>query len=63
MPEPDVPLYEGPEKQGDPAAPAAWLAETGETIVATLREAGPEAGGVVVGLGAQRGVRGPQDGP
>ncbi|WP_371576637.1 maleylpyruvate isomerase family mycothiol-dependent enzyme [Streptomyces sp. NBC_01314] len=43
VPEPDVPLYEGPEKQGDPAAPDAWLAETGEMIVDTLREAGPEA--------------------
>ena len=43
MPEPDVPLYEGPEKQGDPAALDAWLAETGEMVVATLREAGPEA--------------------
>ncbi|WP_338895848.1 maleylpyruvate isomerase family mycothiol-dependent enzyme [Streptomyces sp. TG1A-60] len=43
VPESDVPLCEGPEKQGDPAALDAWLAETGATIVATLREAGPKA--------------------
>ncbi|MCC9709938.1 maleylpyruvate isomerase family mycothiol-dependent enzyme [Streptomyces sp. MNU76] len=43
VPEADVPLYDGPERQGDPAALDAWLAETGEMTVATLREAGPEA--------------------
>ncbi|WP_405895481.1 maleylpyruvate isomerase family mycothiol-dependent enzyme [Streptomyces sp. NBC_00104] len=43
VPEADVPLCEGPEKQGDPVALDAWLAETGEMTVATLREAGPEA--------------------
>lgn len=43
VPEADVPLYEGPEPQGDPAALDAWLAESGEMAVATLREAGPES--------------------
>ncbi|MGW0418445.1 maleylpyruvate isomerase family mycothiol-dependent enzyme [Streptomyces sp. NPDC003015] len=35
-----VPLGEGPENAADLDA---WLAETGETLVATLREAGPDA--------------------
>ncbi|MFF6786263.1 maleylpyruvate isomerase family mycothiol-dependent enzyme [Streptomyces sp. NPDC012510] len=43
VPETDVPFYEGPEKHGDPDALDAWLAETGEITVTTLREAGPEA--------------------
>lgn len=43
MPEKEVPLYEGPEVKGDPAALDAWLVETGEMLVATLREAGPKA--------------------
>ncbi|MFF8025295.1 maleylpyruvate isomerase family mycothiol-dependent enzyme [Streptomyces sp. NPDC007896] len=36
-----VPLLEGPAAEGDPAALDAWLAETGEMLVAALREAGP----------------------
>ncbi len=43
VPEEEVPLYDGPEVKGDPAALDAWLAETGEMLVATLREAGPKA--------------------
>ncbi|ULR53644.1 maleylpyruvate isomerase family mycothiol-dependent enzyme [Streptomyces deccanensis] len=43
VPETDVPLHEGPERQGDPAALDAWLAESGAMTVAALREAGPEA--------------------
>ncbi|MFF8194591.1 maleylpyruvate isomerase family mycothiol-dependent enzyme [Streptomyces bobili] len=38
-----VPSHGGPESQGDPAALDAWLAETGEAVVAALREAGPDA--------------------
>ncbi|MER5902789.1 maleylpyruvate isomerase family mycothiol-dependent enzyme [Streptomyces mirabilis] len=37
-----VPLLEGPAAEGDPAALDAWLAETGEMLVAALREAGPD---------------------
>jgi uncharacterized protein (TIGR03083 family) len=38
-----VPLLEGPPAAGgDPAALDAWLAETGEMLVAALREAGPD---------------------
>ncbi|MFF3661361.1 maleylpyruvate isomerase family mycothiol-dependent enzyme [Streptomyces olivochromogenes] len=38
-----VPLIEGPPAaEGDPAALDAWLAETGEMLVAALREAGPD---------------------
>ncbi|MFG2131959.1 maleylpyruvate isomerase family mycothiol-dependent enzyme [Streptomyces sp. NPDC048751] len=37
-----VPLYRGPEAEGDPAALDAWLAETGEMLVGALREAGPD---------------------
>ncbi|WP_328758347.1 maleylpyruvate isomerase family mycothiol-dependent enzyme [Streptomyces sp. NBC_00271] len=38
-----VPLLEGPPAaEGDPAALDAWLAETGEMLVAALREAGPD---------------------
>lgn len=38
----DIPLARGPETEGDPAALDAWLAETGEMLVAALREAGPD---------------------
>ncbi|GAA2767359.1 maleylpyruvate isomerase family mycothiol-dependent enzyme [Streptomyces paradoxus] len=41
--EEQVPGVAGPEAAGDAAALDAWLAETGERIVATLREAGPDA--------------------
>ncbi|TXS53838.1 maleylpyruvate isomerase family mycothiol-dependent enzyme [Streptomyces sp. uw30] len=41
IPEEKVPGGEGPE--GDAAALDAWLAETGEMVVGTLREAGPDA--------------------
>ncbi|MGX1272641.1 maleylpyruvate isomerase family mycothiol-dependent enzyme [Streptomyces phaeoluteigriseus] len=37
-----VPSIGGPKAQGDPAALDAWLAETGEAVVAALREAGPD---------------------
>ncbi|MET9502292.1 maleylpyruvate isomerase family mycothiol-dependent enzyme [Streptomyces sp. NPDC006622] len=40
--EEQVPSHGGPEAQGDPAALDAWLAETGEAVVAALREAGPD---------------------
>ncbi|GAA3890994.1 maleylpyruvate isomerase family mycothiol-dependent enzyme [Streptomyces lacrimifluminis] len=40
--EDQVPLGDGPEPTGDPAALDAWLAETGELLVTTLREAGPD---------------------
>ena len=40
VPEEQVPLGEGPEDAG---ALDAWLAETGELLVAALREAGPDA--------------------
>jgi uncharacterized protein (TIGR03083 family) len=43
VPEEEVPLCDGPEVKGDPAALDAWLAEAGEMLVATLREAGPKA--------------------
>ncbi|MFF5966344.1 maleylpyruvate isomerase family mycothiol-dependent enzyme [Streptomyces collinus] len=43
VPEERVPGVAGPEAVGDAAALDAWLAETGEQIVATLREAGPDA--------------------
>ncbi|CAL9435763.1 hypothetical protein SUDANB105_02130 [Streptomyces sp. enrichment culture] len=39
----DVPGAGGPEARGDAEALDAWLAETGEAVVATLREAGPDA--------------------
>lgn len=39
VPEDQVPLGEGPEDAG---ALDAWLAETGEMLVATLKEAGPQ---------------------
>ncbi|WP_329270322.1 maleylpyruvate isomerase N-terminal domain-containing protein [Streptomyces sp. NBC_01451] len=41
--EEQVPLGGGPEPTGDPAALDAWLAETGDLLVGTLREAGPDA--------------------
>jgi len=40
VPDDQVPLGEGPE---DADGLDAWLAETGEMLVATLREAGPDA--------------------
>ncbi|KOG34778.1 maleylpyruvate isomerase family mycothiol-dependent enzyme [Streptomyces resistomycificus] len=43
IPEDQVPSGGGPRVRGDAAALDAWLAETGEMIVATLREAGPDA--------------------
>ncbi|MFH0519106.1 maleylpyruvate isomerase family mycothiol-dependent enzyme [Streptomyces sp. M41] len=43
IPEERVPGFEGPEGEGDAAALDAWLAETGEMLVGTLREAGPDA--------------------
>ncbi|NUP21763.1 MAG: maleylpyruvate isomerase family mycothiol-dependent enzyme [Streptomyces sp.] len=43
VPEETVPLHGGPAEQGDPAALDAWLAETGEAVVAALRDAGPDA--------------------
>ncbi|MEU6257555.1 maleylpyruvate isomerase family mycothiol-dependent enzyme [Streptomyces sp. NPDC047043] len=43
IPDEQVPLHEGPAARGDAAALDAWLAETGEMIVGTLREAGPDA--------------------
>ncbi|KUL26158.1 maleylpyruvate isomerase N-terminal domain-containing protein [Streptomyces regalis] len=43
IPEEQVPGADGPENEGEPAALDAWLAETGEMIVGTLREAGPDA--------------------
>ncbi|MGI5367085.1 hypothetical protein C9J60_33565 [Streptomyces sp. A244] len=43
VPEEQVPGVAGPEAVGDAAALDAWLAETGEQITATLREAGPDA--------------------
>ncbi|MBC9723594.1 maleylpyruvate isomerase family mycothiol-dependent enzyme [Streptomyces sp. TRM68367] len=42
IPEEQVPGAAGPEARGDAAALDAWLAETGERVVATLREAGPD---------------------
>jgi uncharacterized protein (TIGR03083 family) len=43
IPAEQVPLHGGPETEGDPAALDAWLAESGESVVAALREAGPDA--------------------
>ncbi|MEU8983188.1 maleylpyruvate isomerase family mycothiol-dependent enzyme [Streptomyces sp. NPDC058246] len=43
IPEKEVPLGEGPQDESDPAALGAWLVETGEMLVGTLREAGPDA--------------------
>ncbi|MET8449210.1 maleylpyruvate isomerase family mycothiol-dependent enzyme [Streptomyces sp. NPDC005209] len=42
IPYEEIPLAGGPEKQGDPAALDAWLAETGDLVVGALREAGPD---------------------
>ncbi len=42
IPEDQVPSGGGPEATGDAAALDAWLAETGEMIAGTLREAGPD---------------------
>ncbi|MFC9925112.1 maleylpyruvate isomerase family mycothiol-dependent enzyme [Streptomyces sp. NPDC127190] len=38
-----VPLGAGPEERGDAVALDKWLAESGERVVAALREAGPDA--------------------
>jgi uncharacterized protein (TIGR03083 family) len=38
-----IPGRGGPEEKGDPAALDAWLAETVERLLDTLREAGPDA--------------------
>ncbi|MDQ0993321.1 maleylpyruvate isomerase N-terminal domain-containing protein [Streptomyces sp. V3I7] len=43
IPPEEIPFARGPEEQGDAAALDAWLAETGELVVRTLREAGPGA--------------------
>lgn len=43
VPYDQVPLGGGPERRDDPAALDAWLAESGELVVAALREAGPDA--------------------
>ncbi|MEU6772059.1 maleylpyruvate isomerase family mycothiol-dependent enzyme [Streptomyces sp. NPDC046759] len=42
VPRDQVPLGAGPAERGDAAALDKWLAETGELVVATLREAGPD---------------------
>ncbi|WP_371668894.1 maleylpyruvate isomerase family mycothiol-dependent enzyme [Streptomyces sp. NBC_00289] len=42
IPEERVPLSGGPAERGDAVALDAWLAETGEMLVGTLREAGPD---------------------
>ncbi|MFE0514647.1 maleylpyruvate isomerase family mycothiol-dependent enzyme [Streptomyces sp. NPDC058964] len=42
VPQERIPLHDGPGERGDPAALDAWLAETGELVVGTLREAGPD---------------------
>ncbi|MFI6337279.1 maleylpyruvate isomerase family mycothiol-dependent enzyme [Streptomyces sp. NPDC050535] len=42
VPDEDVPWAAGPAAEGDPAALDGWLAETGEMLVGTLREAGPD---------------------
>jgi hypothetical protein len=42
IPDEQVPGGGGPEQRGDAEALDAWLAETGERIVAALREAGPD---------------------
>ncbi|MCX5360432.1 maleylpyruvate isomerase family mycothiol-dependent enzyme [Streptomyces sp. NBC_00124] len=42
VPEDQVPLGDGPRVTGDAAALDAWLAETGEMLVGTLREAGAD---------------------
>ncbi|MFC7258156.1 maleylpyruvate isomerase family mycothiol-dependent enzyme [Streptomyces lutosisoli] len=60
VPDKGVHLGEGPEAEGDPAALDAWLAETGEMVVAALREAGPDtkvwawAGELTSGFWARR---------
>ncbi|MEV3971939.1 maleylpyruvate isomerase family mycothiol-dependent enzyme [Streptomyces sp. NPDC050698] len=55
-----VPAVDGPGTRGDAAALDAWLAEAGEQVVATLREAGPDttvwgwAGVLTTGFWARR---------
>ncbi|MFD5337248.1 maleylpyruvate isomerase family mycothiol-dependent enzyme [Streptomyces hawaiiensis] len=43
VPEEQVPGVEGPEGRGEAAVLDAWLAETGDQVVAALRAAGPDA--------------------
>lgn len=43
VPEERVPEFDGPDGRGDGAALDAWLAESGDLLVAALREAGPDA--------------------
>ncbi|MBZ6140314.1 maleylpyruvate isomerase family mycothiol-dependent enzyme [Streptomyces olivaceus] len=42
VPEDEAPGAGGPVTRGDAAALDAWLAESGETVVGALREAGPD---------------------
>ncbi|MGW5615136.1 maleylpyruvate isomerase family mycothiol-dependent enzyme [Streptomyces sp. NPDC003877] len=42
VPEDRVPDFAGPQVRGDAVALDAWLAESGERVVAALREAGPD---------------------
>ncbi|ARP72586.1 hypothetical protein LK07_25630 [Streptomyces pluripotens] len=42
IPSDRIPLRGGPEQRGDASALDKWLAETGELVVAALREAGPD---------------------
>ncbi|MDT0390597.1 maleylpyruvate isomerase family mycothiol-dependent enzyme [Streptomyces dubilierae] len=44
VPEERVPGFAGPQARGDAAALDAWLARSGEQVVAALREAGPDTG-------------------
>ncbi|MDN0199735.1 maleylpyruvate isomerase family mycothiol-dependent enzyme [Streptomyces sp. S.PNR 29] len=60
IPQEQVPGHGGPEGQGDAAALDAWLAETSEAVVGTLRQAGPDAkvwgwtGALTTGFWARR---------
>jgi uncharacterized protein (TIGR03083 family) len=60
IPDERVPGLAGPAAQGDPAALEDWLAESGATLVGTLREAGPDtrvwawAGDLTSGFWARR---------
>ncbi|WP_330460083.1 maleylpyruvate isomerase family mycothiol-dependent enzyme [Streptomyces sp. NBC_00820] len=42
IPREEVPDWAGPEERGDAAALEKWLGEAGESVVAALREAGPD---------------------
>jgi uncharacterized protein (TIGR03083 family) len=44
VPEERVPDFAGPQVRDDAVALDAWLAESGERVVAALREAGPDTG-------------------